>query len=227
MLQTGRLRVRDPMRSLHFLFNLQNSSSRIKALVLTQSLTEMNIRNFPGGRGLKRDRHVRLPTSPPSVNRLSRRCGILDVSQPYRSTRPIRGIDFIIYSKGLLQWFIKDRAMNFGHRAFETQLSEMLSHVPRTCLLVALHIIVTSVITTRHQHSTEFPLLLLLNRSLLPNVAIFWDTEPCSPYVNWRFEGNFHLHFQSRKSAEQETSLITSYSLVSCQADFRPWRCKW
>jgi hypothetical protein len=38
-------------------------------------------------------------------------------------------------------------------------------------------------------------------------VAIFWDTAPCSPYVNWRFGGTYNLHFQGREATEQETSL--------------------
>jgi hypothetical protein len=40
------------------------------------------------------------------------------------------------------------------------------------------------------------------------NVAIFWDVEPCGPYMNRRFGGTHHLHIQGRKSAEQETSVI-------------------
>jgi hypothetical protein len=50
MLRTGRSRARFPMRLLDF-FNLPNPSSRTMALGFTQSLTEMNISNLPGGGG--------------------------------------------------------------------------------------------------------------------------------------------------------------------------------
>jgi hypothetical protein len=39
------------------------------------------------------------------------------------------------------------------------------------------------------------------------NVTILWDIAPCSPYVNRRFKGTYHLHLQGRKSAGQETSI--------------------
>jgi hypothetical protein len=65
-------------------FNLSNPSSRTLALDSTQPLTEMSTKNLPGGKVRPARKVITLL---PSVSRLSRKYGSLDVTQLYGPSR--------------------------------------------------------------------------------------------------------------------------------------------
>jgi hypothetical protein len=59
--------------------------------------TEMNTRSKKSFLGVECGRGVRLTTLQPSVSLLSRQCGILNISQPYKPSQPITGIALLYF----------------------------------------------------------------------------------------------------------------------------------
>jgi hypothetical protein len=108
--------------SLDF-FNSPNPSSHTMTMGSTQPLTEMSTRIFTG---VMVGQYVGLTTSLPSLSRLSRISGSIDILQPNRPPQPVTGIalpcHFIPPAIIARQWLVKNIPVKAN-----TTLEEMLN----------------------------------------------------------------------------------------------------
>jgi hypothetical protein len=94
MLKVGSSQIRTAMRSFFFL--IYSASNR-------NEYQESSC-------AVKRSQNTRLTTPPSSVSRLSRKCGILDVSQHYRTSYPDAGIALLYFTF----YFYRDNSTLLG-----------------------------------------------------------------------------------------------------------------